>query len=300
LVGLLEGRDLTGLRIVVDCANGAACAIAPAVLSRLGAQVHAIACEPDGANINADCGSTHPHRLAAEVVARKAHLGLALDGDADRLVAVDAAGAIASGDELLALFAADLADQGRLTAHTVVVTVMSNLGFRLAMAERGIAVRETPVGDRYVLEALDSEGLALGGEQSGHIVFRRLATTGDGMLTGLLLADLVIRSGRSLADLVLTSMRRVPQVLINVPAPDPGAIVAAPALGELTASLQVELGERGRLLLRASGTEPVVRVMVEAEDEALAHSAAARLVDAVEAMLPAGAPDAPTSVATSP
>ena len=193
----LHGRSaLEGLRLVVDSANGAASAIAAGVYERLGAEVVAIGCEPDGTNINDGCGSTATEVLARAVVEHGADLGLALDGDADRLLAVDAGGTVANGDELLALFALDLAERGLLAGNTVVVTVMTNLGFRMAMEERGIVVKETAVGDRYVLAALDKDGFALGGEQSGHIIFRRLATTGDGLLTGLMLSDLVQR-GRS-------------------------------------------------------------------------------------------------------
>ncbi len=285
LVAVLEGRDLTGMRVVVDCANGAASTVAPEVLVRLGADVHAIAHEPDGANINDGCGSTHPESLAAEVLAEGAHLGLALDGDADRLLAVDHTGALTTGDELVSLFATDLAARGKLAGDTVVVTVMTNLGFRLAMAERGIAVRETQVGDRYVLEALNAEGLSLGGEQSGHIVFPELATTGDGVLTGVLLLDLVKRSGAPLAELAHDSMQRLPQVLVNVAAPRPDQTVAAPAVQAEVAAVEIELAGRGRVLLRASGTEPLVRVMVEAEDEEAAHAAAQRLCAVVEKVL---------------
>ncbi len=185
LVSVLGGRRLDGLRLVLDCANGAASSVGSRVYEELGAEVVCIGTEPDGANINAGCGSTHTDTLAGAVVEHGADLGLALDGDADRLLAVDAGGTVASGDELLALFALDLAERGQLAGNTVVVTVMTNLGFRVAMEERGIAVKETPVGDRHVLAALDTDGLALGGEQSGHIIFRRLATTGDGLLTGL-------------------------------------------------------------------------------------------------------------------
>ena len=292
LVGVLEGRDLTGMRVVVDCANGAASTVAPEVLARLGAEVHAIAHEPDGSNINDGCGSTHPESLAAEVVARGAHLGLALDGDADRLLAVDHTGELATGDELVSMFATDLAGQGKLARNTVVVTVMTNLGFRLAMVERGITVRETQVGDRYVLEALNADGLTLGGEQSGHIVFRELATTGDGVLTGILLLDLVKRSGAPFAALAKQSMQRLPQVLLNVVAPQPESVVAAPAVQAEVVAVQTELGSRGRVLLRASGTEPLVRVMVEAEDEAAAHAAAQRLCAVVEkALVVASAPE---------
>ena len=196
LVATVPPGALDGLSIVVDCANGAGSAVAAGVLERLGAKVLVIAGDPDGSNINDACGSTHPEMLAETVVRERADLGLALDGDADRLVAVDHEGHVRTGDELLVIFAADLADRGQLAGNTVAVTVMSNLGLHRAMAERNILVRQTPVGDRYVLEALDSDGLSLGGEQSGHLVFRRLATTGDGTLTGILLADLVNRSGR--------------------------------------------------------------------------------------------------------
>jgi phosphoglucosamine mutase len=288
LVGVLEGRSLSGMRVVVDTANGAAWRVAPQVFARLGAHVQAIACEPDGSNINDKCGSTHPERLASEVVRSGADIGLALDGDADRLVAVDHTGAVASGDELLALFAADLRERGRLKGDAIVVTVMSNLGLRLAMATHGIAVHETPVGDRYVLEALVRDGLVLGGEQSGHLVFRDLATTGDGVLTGALLLDLVHRRGRPLAELTAEAMHRVPQVLTNVAADRPADAVAAPSVQAELAALEAELGERGRVVLRASGTEPLVRVMVEAEDEQVAKAAAQRLSDEVERALGVG------------
>ncbi len=287
LVRSLDGRDLTGMRVVVDCANGAASAVAPEVLQRLGAEVHAIAHSPDGSNINDGCGSTHPEALAAEVVARGADLGLALDGDADRLLAVDHTGALATGDELVSLFATDLAGRGKLSGNTVVVTVMTNLGFRLAMVERGITVLETQVGDRYVLEALNKDGLSLGGEQSGHIVFSELATTGDGVLTGVLLLDLVKRSGATLSELAQASMQRLPQVLLNVVAPRPEQTVAAPEVQAEVVAVEAELGGRGRVLLRASGTEPLVRVMVEAENEEAAHAAARRLCAVVEKVLAA-------------
>lgn len=284
LVSVTEGRSLDGLEVVVDCANGAASAVAPEVLRRLGAAVHVLAAEPDGTNINAGCGSTHPELVAGEVTARGAHVGLALDGDADRLLAVDHTGALVTGDELLALFALDLAARGRLAGNTVVVTVMSNLGLRLAMESAGIAVRETPVGDRYVLESLDADGLALGGEQSGHIVFRQLATTGDGTLTAVLLLDLLRRSGRPLADLAGEAMQRLPQVLRNVAVADPRTAVAAPQVQEAVAALEEELGSTGRVLLRASGTEPLVRVMIEAEEEHTAHRAAEQLCEVVAAV----------------
>ena len=279
LVEMLEGRSLAGTTVVVDCAHGAASAVAPAVLRRLGAEVTAVAAEPNGTNINAGCGSTHPERVAAEVVSRRAQVGLALDGDADRLVAVDHTGAVVGGDELLVLFAADLAARGRLAGDTVVVTVMSNLGLRRALAERGIAVVETPVGDRYVLEALEAGGHSLGGEQSGHLVFRDLATTGDGLLTGILLLDLLRRTGRALAELAGEAMTRLPQVLLNVAAP--AAAARDDDVRAAVAATAAELGDRGRVLLRPSGTEPVVRVMIEAEDEELARRLAAALAAVV-------------------
>jgi phosphoglucosamine mutase len=277
LTSTLDGRRLDGLRLVVDCANGAAAAVGARVYESLGADVVAIGTEPDGSNINDGCGSTHTATLAAAVVEHGADLGLALDGDADRLLAVDATGTLASGDELLALFACDLADRGQLAGNTVVVTVMTNLGFRVAMEERGIAVKETPVGDRHVLAALDADGLALGGEQSGHIIFRRLASTGDGLLTGLVLADLVVRSGRPLAALLDGLVARVPQVLLNVPVADTRLLEGAEAVWSAVAEEQQRLGSTGRVLLRPSGTESLVRVMVEASGDGVAEEVALRL-----------------------
>ena len=288
LVESLDGRRLDGLRVLVDCANGAASVVAPKAFAELGAAVEPLFAEPDGTNINDACGSTHPQRLAEEVVARGADLGLALDGDADRLVAVDHAGALLDGDVLLAIFAIDLAARGELVGDAVVVTVMTNLGFRLAMARRGILVHETPVGDRQVLAALDEAGLALGGEQSGHIVFRRRATTGDGVLTGLLLADVVARTGRPLAEIASGLVERVPQVLVNVAVPDPGRLAGADGVWKAVAEIEGDLGDGGRVLLRASGTEPVVRVMVEAPTHALAADAANRLSRVVEDCLVSG------------
>ncbi len=285
LVDSIEDRRLDGLHVVVDCANGAASEVAPGVLAELGARVDALCVEPDGTNINDGCGSTQPGRLAREVVARGADLGLALDGDADRLVAVDHTGAICDGDVLLAIFAVDLAARGELTGDAVAVTVMTNLGFRLAMARRGISVRETPVGDRQVLAALDESGLVLGGEQSGHIVFRRRATTGDGILTGILLADTVVRAGRSLAELSAGLVERVPQVLVNVAVREPDRLADADSVWKAVAEVEAELGERGRVLLRASGTEPLVRVMVEAPTPEAAARAAGRLAEVVEGAL---------------
>ena len=274
---LLDGRRLEGLRLVVDSANGAASGLAARVYEQLGAEVVAIGCDPDGTNINAGCGSTSTETLARSVVEHQADLGLALDGDADRLLAVDGAGALVNGDELIALFALDLAERGQLAGNTVVVTVMTNLGFRLAMEERGIVVKETAVGDRHVLAALDKDGLSLGGEQSGHIIFRRLATTGDGLLTGLVLADLLARAGRPLAELLDGLVTRVPQVLVNVPVPSTELLAEAEAVWSAVAEEQGRLGDGGRVLLRPSGTEPLVRVMVEAPGDGVAEEIAHRL-----------------------
>ena len=277
LTSLMGGRRLDGMRLVVDSANGASSRLAADVYRKLGAEVLTVGCEPDGANINAGCGSTATELLARTVVEQGADLGLALDGDADRLLAVDARGALAGGDELLALFALDLAARGELAGNTVVVTVMTNLGFRMAMESRGIVVEETPVGDRHVLAALDKGGLSLGGEQSGHIIFRRLSTTGDGLLTGLVLADLMARSGKPLADLLAGLVDRVPQVLVNVPVPNTDLLENAEAVWSAVAEEEARLGTGGRVLLRPSGTEPLVRVMVEANGDGVAEAVAERL-----------------------
>jgi phosphoglucosamine mutase len=282
LGSLLEGRTLKGMRLVVDSANGAASGLAARVYEQLGADVVAIGCEPDGTNINAGCGSTATETLAAAVVEHRADLGLALDGDADRLLAVDGSGTLVNGDELLALFALDLAERGQLAGNTVVVTVMTNLGFRVAMDARGIIVKETPVGDRHVLAALDKDGFSLGGEQSGHIIFRTLATTGDGLLTGLILADLLARTGKPVTELLDGLVVRVPQVLVNVPVPNTELLEGAKAVWSAVAEEQERLGDGGRVLLRPSGTEPLVRVMVEASGDGVAETIAQRLSTLVE------------------
>jgi phosphoglucosamine mutase len=285
LVGTLGGRRLDGLRVVVDCANGAASVIGPRVLADVGASVTPLHDAPDGVNINDGCGSTDPSELARVVVSSGADLGLALDGDADRVIAVDSAGEIVDGDVLLALFALDLAGRGELAGNTVAVTVMTNLGFRLAMEERGIAVLETDVGDRHVLAALDADGLSLGGEQSGHIIFRTRSTTGDGVLTGLALADLMVRNGCPLAELSAGLVERVPQRLVNVPITRPERLAHSAEVWEAVVKAEATLGHTGRVLLRPSGTEPVVRVMVEARVEAQADAVAAELAGVVEAAL---------------
>ncbi len=281
----IEGRRLDGLRVVVDCANGAASVVAPELLRSLGAEVEVLHGAPDGLNINDRCGSTHPSDLQLAVHTHRAEVGVAFDGDADRVLFVDGHSRVVDGDQTMAICAIDLAARDLLPDATVVVTVMTNLGFRLAMAERGINVVDTKVGDRYVLEALEAGGYALGGEQSGHVIFRDLATTGDGLLTAVQLLDVVVRSGRSLGMLADDAMTRLPQVLKNVRVT--GSTPAAELAGRLAshiAHVEDDLGELGRVLVRPSGTEPLVRVMVEAPTEVQAEAAASRLVSALEAM----------------
>ena len=237
--------------------------------------------DPDGRNINDGCGSTHPAALQAAVTASGADAGLAFDGDGDRVLAVGHDGSLIDGDDLLAVIGVDRHQRGLLPGSTVVVTVMANLGLRRALADHGIAVRETAVGDRYILEALEADGLTLGGEQSGHVIFRDLATTGDGLLTGIQALDAARRAGRSLGDRVAELVVRAPQVLHSVPVVRDGeALVELVAVEVATAA--AGLGDLGRVLVRASGTEPVVRVMVEAFDMERASEVADRLVEAVE------------------
>jgi phosphoglucosamine mutase len=279
LLAMLPAR-LDGLKVVVDCAQGAASELAPRVLRAAGADVVAIYADGDGDHINAGCGATHLEQLQAAVVEHGAHAGIAHDGDADRCLAVDADGAVVDGDQILAMLAIALRSRGRLPDDTVVATVMSNLGFRHAMRDAGITVRETPVGDRYVLEAMRSGGWNLGGEQSGHVVFSDAATTGDGLLTALSVLGEMAASGRSLADLV-SVMTRLPQVLVNVRTARSAA--SSPAVLTAVAEAEKRLGDSGRVLLRPSGTEPLVRVMVEAITEDLAGEIAEELAGVVGA-----------------
>jgi phosphoglucosamine mutase len=280
LLAVLEGRDLRGLRVVVDAANGAASHLAAEVFGRSGAQVVVVNDRPDGRNINAGCGATEPAALRALVTAERAHVGIALDGDADRLIAVDERGDVVDGDHVIAICAADLRLRGRLRDDTVVVTVMTNLGFRLAMEAAGIHVVETAVGDRYVLEALAAGRYSLGGEQSGHVVFPDHATTGDGMLTALVLLDVVQRAGRPLSQLAASAMTQLPQVLVNVPVATRHPDVAELLAEEIAAAAE-PLGRTGRILVRPSGTEPLVRVMVEAPTAELARATAELLAAVV-------------------
>lgn len=274
------GGSLIGLRVVLDCANGAMSVAAPAAFRALGADVVVIHDSPDGRNINDRCGATHVQSLAVAVVAEGASMGLAFDGDGDRVIAIDEFGNAVDGDRLIALAALQLRDEGRLHADTVVVTVMSNLGFHKAMAAAGINVLTTAVGDRYVLEALDAHGHSVGGEQSGHIIYRELATTGDGLLAGLRLAQFVHDGGLSLAALASDVMTSYPQVLLNVKVRERHPNAADELAAEIQAA-QAALSGDGRILVRSSGTEPLIRVMVEAATESVAQSVAEGLVVAV-------------------
>ena len=281
LSGVIGGRRLDGLRVVLDCANGAASQLAPLVLRGLGAEVVVLHATPDGMNINEACGSTDPSDLQAAVVASGAAAGLAFDGDADRMLAVDEHGTIVDGDQIMVILALDMHERGVLRNDAVAVTVMSNLGLRNALAPAGIGVVETPVGDRRVFAAMENHDLVLGGEQSGHVILRDLATTGDGILTGLLLVDRVQRAGRTLSDLA-SVMTHVPQLLESVRVGSRPDLAAAPDLATEIAAVEAELGADGRVLVRASGTEPVIRIMVEAPTEAAALAALARLRLATE------------------
>jgi len=277
---------LDGIKVVVDCANGAASEVGPTAYEEAGAEVIAIHAEPDGLNINDDCGSTHLDQVRDAVLREGADLGIAHDGDADRCLAVTASGEVVDGDKIMAILALAMRDAGTLTGDTLVATVMSNLGLRIAMKQSGIKLLETKVGDRYVLEELTAGGLALGGEQSGHIVLPAFATTGDGVLTGLHLMAQIASSGKSLADLA-SVVHTLPQVLINVRVGDRAAGAAAPTVQAAVALAENELGETGRVLLRPSGTEPLVRVMVEAESEEQARVVAERIAAEVTAASPA-------------
>ncbi|ADP84177.1 phosphoglucosamine mutase [Pseudofrankia inefficax] len=271
---------LDGLRVVVDCAQGAASRLAPRVLREAGAEVIALHADGDGEHINDGCGATHLDSLRAAVLAHGADVGIAHDGDADRCLAVDADGEIVDGDQIMAVCALALAERGELTDRRVVVTVMSNLGFHHAMREAGIEALATPVGDRYVLAEMRRLGVTLGGEQSGHIVFLRHATTGDGLLTALTLLGRVRETGQPLGELA-KAMTRLPQVLVNVRGVDRSGVQGSAPLAAAVAAAEAELGTEGRVLLRPSGTEPLVRVMVEAPTDARARAVATELADVV-------------------
>jgi len=286
LIHLLSAmrNQLDGLKIVVDCAHGAASAISPQAFTDAGAKVIVIGADPDGTNINSGYGSTHLSALQAAVVDNKAHLGIAHDGDADRCLAVDENGKIIDGDKILAVLAVALKQRGELARGTVVSTVMSNLGFKVAMQKAGINVVETAVGDRYVLEEMRREGYTLGGEQSGHIIFSQYATTGDGILTGMQLAAEMVASGKKLSELT-SIVETYPQILINVAGVDKTKVDTDSELQSLVKQAASELGDSGRVLLRASGTESLVRVMVEAREMGDAKGWAERIAVVVEQRL---------------
>ena len=277
------GTDLRGMKIAIDCANGAAHEFGPAVFRELGAEITVINAEPDGRNINLNltAGATHPEALQAAVVASGCDFGVAYDGDADRCLAVDHEGTLIDGDKIMGALAVNARERGALAHDTLVVTVMSNLGLILAMREVGIKTVQTGVGDRYVLEEMLASGYSLGGEQSGHIIARDYATTGDGILSSLLISRMVKESGRSLTDLT-SFIQRLPQTLINVGGVDRAAASTNEAVAAAVAAAEARLGDTGRVLLRPSGTEPLVRVMVEAATQEEADSVAASLADVVK------------------
>jgi len=275
---------LDGLRIVLDCAHGAAYRVGPTVLRELGAEVFTLGCDPDGRNINEGFGSLHPERTAARVREVRADIGVALDGDADRVVLVCEQGNVLDGDDLLATFARDLAERGRLRGGKVVGTVMTNLGVEKALAALGIGLVRTPVGDRYVVEAMRESGYNLGGEQSGHLIFLDLNRTGDGLITALQALALMRRKGRRLSE-VVERFRRYPQVLVNVAVKEKKPIESIPALAEAVRRVEQEFNGSGRVLIRYSGTEPKARIMVEGEDERRVDELAHDLADAVRRAL---------------
>jgi phosphoglucosamine mutase len=283
LVSTLPHR-LDGIHVVLDCAHGAASGVSPDVFTLAGAKVTVLGADPDGYNINDGVGSTHLDKLAATVVELGADLGIAHDGDADRCLAIDHLGRVVDGDQIMAVLALSMKDRGTLTDNTLVATVMSNLGLRVAMQEHGITVLQTSVGDRYVLEALNEKGLALGGEQSGHVIMSEFATTGDGILTGLHLVSEMARTGKSLAELA-SVMTVYPQILVNVRGVDRDRVHTDEVLLAAVRAAEAELGDSGRVLLRASGTEPLVRVMVEAADQATADRLAHSLAEVVRERL---------------
>jgi phosphoglucosamine mutase len=272
--------QLNGLKIVVDCANGASSVVAPEAYRRAGAEVIAISHHPDGWNINDDCGSTHMENLRERVLAENADIGIAHDGDADRCLAVDVDGNDIDGDQILTVLALSMKVRGVLKENTIVGTVMSNLGFQLAMKAAGINIITTPVGDRYVLEKMIESDYSIGGEQSGHVILRDFANTGDGILTALAFLQEMARSGKSAAELS-SAMSKFPQVLINVGGVAKDRLADSEKISVAVREAEAELGDQGRVLLRASGTEQLIRVMVEASSDSVASSVASRLAEVV-------------------
>ncbi|TFC57017.1 MULTISPECIES: phosphoglucosamine mutase [unclassified Cryobacterium] len=283
LLGTLPHR-LEGIHVVLDCAHGAAAGVSPQVFTDAGARVTVIGADPDGLNINDGVGSTHLDNLARAVLEHGADVGIAHDGDADRCLAVDRDGNIVDGDQIMAILAVSMAERGVLKDRTLVATVMSNLGLKKAMAANGINMIESKVGDRYVLEELDAHGLSLGGEQSGHVIMTKFATTGDGILTGLHIVAEMARTGKTLAELA-SVMKVFPQILVNVRGVDHHALAGDEVIAQAVRDAETELGDTGRVLLRPSGTEPMVRVMVEAADQPTADRLAHALADVVQSRL---------------
>ena len=275
-----RGLDLSALKVVVDCANGAAYKVAPTVLVELGAQVIRVGVSPDGFNINGNCGSTHPGVLQEQVVAHHAHIGIGLDGDADRVILVDESGAVIDGDQLMATIADQWMQSGLLSGGGVVATVMSNLGLERYLDGRGLKLVRTQVGDRYVLERMRADGYNLGGEQSGHIIMTDHATTGDGLMAALQALSALNRSGRPASEL-FRAFQPVPQLLKNVRVADASAALAAVSVVEAIASAEARLGKSGRILVRKSGTEPLIRVMAEGDDSDLVRSAVDQIIEAI-------------------
>jgi phosphoglucosamine mutase len=279
LIDCVPGLSLSGLKIVADCANGAAAAIAPELLRRLNgdgrATISLLNIAPDGRNINAQCGALHPEFVAREVKSRGADLGLTFDGDADRCMLAGAEGNVINGDAILLIAARDLKARGMLTGDVVVATTMSNMGLEAALKHSNIRMLRAPVGDRYVLEMMQKEDAALGGEQSGHILFPHLATTGDGLLTALVVLDLIARTGKSIGELT-ADLKVFPQVIVNVKVREKKPLDAIPAVADAIRAAESELADTGRVVIRYSGTEPLARVMIEAEsEEAMRHHAEA-------------------------
>ncbi|MGH9589924.1 MAG: phosphoglucosamine mutase [Terracidiphilus sp.] len=293
LIDSVPGLSFDGLRIVADCANGAAAAIAPELFHRLNAsgsaQIELLNISPNGRNINLNCGALHPERVAEETATRKAQLGLTFDGDADRCLLAGPRGNVINGDAILLAAARDLKARGMLTGNLVVATTMSNMGLEAALKRSGIRMLRAPVGDRYVLEQMQEHDAALGGEQSGHILFPHLATTGDGLLTALVILDLVARSGRSIDELV-ADLKIYPQVIVNVRVREKRPLAAIPAVAEAIRAAENELKETGRVVVRYSGTEPLARVMIEAESEDAMRRHADAIGAAIRAELGAQVP----------
>lgn len=284
LIDCVPGLNLAGLRVVSDCANGAAAAVAPELFRRLGGEVTLLNIAPDGRNINANCGALHPKWVAGEVVARKADVGLTFDGDADRCMLAGPGGNVINGDSILLMTGRDLKARGMLTGDVVVATTMSNMGLEAALKRSGIRMLRAPVGDRYVLEMMQKEDAALGGEQSGHILFPHLATTGDGLLTSLVVLDLVARSGKSIDDLT-ADLKVFPQVIVNVKVREKKPLESIPSVAAKIRAAEEELKDSGRVVIRYSGTEALARVMIEAESEEAMKRHAEAIAEAIKAEL---------------